>query len=130
MKSKPITVKDIDSYIAQFPEDVQKKLEKIRSTIRKAAPKAEEVISYQMPAFKFHGILVYFAAYNQHIGFYPTSSPMDHFKVEIAAYKQSKGTIQFKLDQNIPFDLITAIVKFRVKENLGKAEKKKISKKK
>ena len=95
-------------------------LEDLRQTIRKAAPKAEEVISYQMPAFKFHGMLVYFAGFKNHIGFYPTSSAIKAFNKELSAYAGAKGTVRFPLDKPIPVGLITKIVKHRVKENLAK----------
>ena len=120
--------KDIDEYIAGFPPEVQVILEELRATIKKAAPEAQETISYQMPAFKLHGILVYFAAYKNHIGFYPTGSGIEHFKKEVSAYKGSKGTVQFPLNQPIPLDLISKIVKFGVKENLEKVEFKKARK--
>jgi len=121
--------KDIDEYIAAFPPEVQAKLEELRSTIKKAAPQAQEAISYQMPAFSLEGILVYFAAYKNHIGFYPTGSGVENFRKELSAYETSKGTVRLPLDQLIPKDLITKIVKFRVKENLEKAELKKARKK-
>ena len=119
--------KDIDEYIAGFPPEVQLMLEELRATIKKAASEAQETISYQMPAFAFHGILVYFAAYKNHIGFYPTGSGIEHFKNEVSAYETSKGTVRFPLDQPIPLDLISKIVKFGVKENLEKVEFKKAS---
>jgi uncharacterized protein YdhG (YjbR/CyaY superfamily) len=112
--------KTIDEYIQTFPEDIQSILQKMRETIHQAAPEAEEVISYQMPAFKLKGILVYFAAAKQHIGFYPTASGVEAFQKELASYKTSKGAIQFPLDKPIPYDLVEKIVKFRVKENLAK----------
>lgn len=112
--------KDIDNYILRFPDKTQKILEKLRVAIKKAAPSAEEVISYQMPAFRFHEILVYFAAYKNHIGFYPTSSGIENFKAELSDYKFTKGTIQFPLDKPLPIKLIAKIVKFRVNENLRK----------
>ncbi len=115
----------IDEYISSFPEEVQIKLEQIRSTILKAAPLAEEVISYGMPAFKYHGILMYFAAYKNHIGFYPTGSGIKNFKNEISEFKTSKGTVQFPLDKKVPLSLISKITKFRVKENLEKFNLKK-----
>ncbi len=93
---------------------------KLRRTIRKAAPKAVETISYGMPAFRMGPVLVYFAAFKDHIGFFPTSSPIPAFKKELAGYKTSKGTIHFPLDRPIPFDLVTKIVKFRLKEISGK----------
>lgn len=114
----------IDEYIAAFPEEIQEKLKEIRATIKAAAPEAEEKISYQMPAFTLKGNLVYFAAFKNHIGFYPTSSGTENFKTELSAYDSSKGTVRFPLDKPIPFDLISKIVTFRVKENLEKAEAK------
>jgi uncharacterized protein YdhG (YjbR/CyaY superfamily) len=116
--SKPTS---IDEYISAFPEDIQEKLQNIRLTIREAAPDAEETISYQMPAFRQNGILVYFAAFKNHISFFPTSSGIEKFKVDLAAYEGSKGTVKFPLDKPIPYDLIKLIVKFRVEENLRKA---------
>ena len=120
--------KNIDEYIVCFPPEVQVMLEEIRTAIKKAAPDAQETISYQMPAFSFNGILVYFAAYKNHIGFYPTGSGIEHFKNEVSAYEGSKGTVRFPLDQPVPLDLISKIVKFRMKENLEKVEFKKASK--
>ncbi|NLE01974.1 MAG: hypothetical protein GX640_19080 [Fibrobacter sp.] len=109
----------IDGYIAQFPEDVQKLLNKIRAVIKKAAPDASEKISYQMPTFYLRGNLVHFAAFKKHIGFFPTPSGIEAFKNEISAYKWSKGAIQFPFDKPVPYDLIEKIVKFRVTENLS-----------
>lgn len=106
-----------DEYIAGFPENIQRKLNDLRAAIKKAAPEAEESISYCMPAYKFNGMLVYFAAQKNHIGFYPTSSGVAAFKNELAGYKTSKGAIQFPLDKPLPLKLISTIVKFRVKEN-------------
>jgi len=120
---------NIDEYIGQFPANVQAILQKLRATIKKTAPGAEEVISYQMPAFKYHGMLVYFAGYKNHIGFYSTSSPMKVFKDKLSNYKTSKGAIQFPIDKAIPLTLVKDIVKFRVKENLEK-EKAKLKKRK
>ena len=116
--SKPTS---IDEYISAFPEDIQEKLQNIRLTIREAAPDAEETISYQMPAFRQNGILVYFAAFKNHISFFPTSSGIEKFKMDLSAYEGSKGTVKFPLDKSIPYDLISRIVKFRVEENLRKA---------
>lgn len=116
--------KTIDEYITGFPDNVQEILEKIRMTIRKAAPDAEETISYKMPTFNLKGhYLVYFAAYKKHIGFYPAPIGIAEFKQDLSAYQAGKGTMQFPLDKPIPFDLITRIVKFRVKENLARAAK-------
>jgi uncharacterized protein YdhG (YjbR/CyaY superfamily) len=125
MKSKQATPKDIDEYIAGFPPEIQDKLQKIRTTIGKAAPKAEEKISYQIPAFAQCGNLVYFGAFKTHISFFPTSSATREFKEELSSYATSKGTVQFPLDKPIPLGLISRIVKFRLKENLAKAELKK-----
>lgn len=111
----------IDEYIATFPKNIQEILEKMRKVIKKAAPKSEEAISYGMPAFKLNGVLVYFAAYKKHIGFYPTHSGIEAFKEEISDYKSSKGTVQFPLDKPIPYDLVEKIVIFRVKENMRKS---------
>ncbi len=120
-----IEFKDIDSYIATFPADVQEQLEQVRNAIQSSAPKAEEVISYNMPAFKYHGMLVYFAGYKQHIGFYPTASGIAAFKDELSKYKNAKGSVQFPLDKPMPLALIKKMVKFRVKENTEKAASKK-----
>ena len=112
--------KTIDEYIRTFPEDVQSILEKIRRTIREAAPGAVEAISYQMPTFKLNGRnLVHFAAFKSHIGFYPIPSGIEAFKEELSPYKQGKGSVQFPLDKPIPYDLVERIVKYRVKENLA-----------
>ncbi len=115
---------NIDEYIADFPPDVQKILQKIRLTVRKAAPQAEETIKYRMPTFTLNGNLVHFAAFKKHIGFYPTPTGTKEFQRELSVYKGAKGSVQFPLDQPIPFGLISRIVKFRVKENLAKAEAK------
>ncbi len=106
----------IDDYIARFPEDVQIRLETLRQTIKQAAPDAEEILSYGMPAFRMGKILVYFAAAKKHIGFYPTSSGMSAFKDKVGDYPTSKGTIQFPYDQPLPLDLVTEIVQYRVAE--------------
>jgi uncharacterized protein YdhG (YjbR/CyaY superfamily) len=118
----------VDEYIALFPPDVQNALQKLRKTIKKAAPGAEEVISYQMPAYKFKGMLVFFAAYKNHIGFYPTPSGIAAFEKELSGYKRAKATVQFPVDQPLPLELITKIVKFRMNENLEKEEMKRILK--
>jgi len=114
----------IDEYIAAFPGAVQEILQKVRMTIREAAPEATEKISYQMPTFYLNGNLVHFAAFKEHIGFYPVPTGIKKFKKELSVYKQGKGSVQFPLDQPIPYDLVTKIVKFRVKENLAKNKKK------
>ncbi len=124
MKANQTVPKTIDEYIAGFPGDVQAILQQIRQTIREAAPDAEEKISYQMPTFTLKGNLVYFAGFKNHIGFYPIPSGIEEFKEELSAYEQGKGSVRFPLDKPIPYDLISRIVKFRVKENLAKAEAK------
>jgi uncharacterized protein YdhG (YjbR/CyaY superfamily) len=118
--------KNVDEYIASFPENLRTLLEEMRTTIKKTAPKAEEVISYQMPAYKHLGILVYFAGYKNHIGFYPTASGIEAFKKELSIYKGAKGSVQFPLDKPLPSVLITKMVKFKLKENEQKAEGKKL----
>ncbi len=124
MKTKPTAPRNIDEYIAGFPRDVQEILEKIRMTIRKAAPDAEETIKYQMPTFTLKGNLVYFAAFKKHIGFYPVPTGIEEFKNELSVYEGGKGSVKFPLDKPIPFDLISKIVKYRVKENLARAAAK------
>lgn len=114
---------NIDAYIAGFPPDVQEILQAIRHTIREAAPDAQETISYQMPTFTLHGNLVHFAAFSKHIGLYPAPTGIEVFKDELAGYKQGKGSVQFPLDQPIPYALISRIVQYRVKENQEKARR-------
>ncbi len=109
-------VESVDDYIRGFPKSTQKLLQQMRRTIRKAAPAAQERISYQMPASYLNRNLVYFAAYERHIGFYPTSSPMKAFKKELSGYETSKGTVRFPIDQPLPLALIGRIVRFRVAE--------------
>jgi uncharacterized protein YdhG (YjbR/CyaY superfamily) len=122
MGTSPTAPKDIDEYIARFPDDVRQTLEKIRITIGKAAPDAQETINYQIPTFTLRGNLVHFAAFKKHIGFYPGPSGIEKFKDELSVYDGAKGSVQFPLDKAIPFSLISRIVKFRVNENLKKAE--------
>jgi uncharacterized protein YdhG (YjbR/CyaY superfamily) len=122
MKSRKPGLGSIDEYIDAFPEDMQKTLRGLRSTIRASAPDAEEKISYQIPTFTLKGNLVHFAAYQKHIGFYPTSSGIRAFKRELAAYELSKGTVRFPIDKPLPLKLISKIVKYRVAENLKNAE--------
>lgn len=129
MKTPATTPQTIDDYIAGFPEDIQEILQKIRSTVRAAAPDAVEAIKYQMPTFVLHGNLVHFAAYQAHIGFYPTPSVQAPFAKELAPYERSKGTVRFSLGKPIPYELISKIVKFRVQENLERAAAKSKSKK-
>jgi len=120
--SNKMSPKTIEEYIAGFPDDVQEILQKIRMTIRKAAPDAEETIKYEMPTFTLKGNLVHFGAYKTHIGLYPAPTGDEKFNTELAAYKAEKGTVRFPLDKPIPFDLIGQIVELRVKENLKRAE--------
>jgi uncharacterized protein YdhG (YjbR/CyaY superfamily) len=120
---------EITAYVASCPIQAQEQLKNLRKFILQEVPQAEEVISYKMPAYKLHGMLVYFAGYEKHIGFYPTGSGIKHFVQEIQNYKYSKGTIQFPLDQELPYDLIRRIIQFRVQENELKLAAKKLSKK-
>jgi uncharacterized protein YdhG (YjbR/CyaY superfamily) len=124
MDNKKAGFTSIDEYIATFPEDIQKILQEIRATIQAAAPDAKEKISYQMPTFDLKGNLVHFAAFRNHIGFYPTPSGTEAFKAEIARYQGAKGSIRLPLDEPMPLDLISRIVKMRVAENLKKAQEK------
>lgn len=117
MPEDKITFKTIDEYISTFSTEVQGILEEMRKVIKEAAPEANETISYQMPAFTFHGILVYFAACKNHIGFYPTASGIDAFKEELAGYKFTKGSIHFPMNKPLPHELIRKIVQYRVMEN-------------
>ena len=122
MKSNKVGFISIDEYIATFPAEIQKILEELRATIKASAPVASEKISYQMPAFFQNGGLVSFAAYQHHIGFYPGARVIQVFEGELRNYKTAKGSIQFPIDKPLPLKLISQIVKFRVAENLKKAE--------
>jgi len=124
LMNKPTSV---DEYIAAFPETVQNLLHTLRATIINTAPEAEEVISYSMPAYKQNGMLLFFAAFKNHIGFYPMSSGIEAFKEEISCYKNAKGSVQFPLDKPLPLSLIKRIVIFRVENNKEKLKKKKLS---
>jgi uncharacterized protein YdhG (YjbR/CyaY superfamily) len=119
--------KNTDEYIAGFPENTQKLLQQLRLIIQKAAPAATEVISYNMPAFKQNTVLVYFAGYKNHIGFYPTGSGIKAFEKEFKNYVYSKGAVQFPLNKSIPVKLVSSIVRYRVKEDKAKAAVKKKS---
>lgn len=123
MKSNTNISENIDEYIVKFPSAVQKILKKLRQTIKKAAPKAEEKVSYQMPAFVLNGMLVYFAGYKNHIGLYPGAAAIVKFQKKLTKYHTSKGTVQFQLNEPLPFELVAEIVKYRVKVNLIKAVK-------
>jgi uncharacterized protein YdhG (YjbR/CyaY superfamily) len=114
----------VDEYIAEFPSETQKKLVQLRKTIKEAAPDAEELISYGMPFYRQNGRLIYFAAHKNHIGIYPMITGVEEFNSRLSSYKWAKGSIQFPYDKPIPFDLISEIVKFRVRENLGKGNAK------
>lgn len=122
MESNKVGFTSIDEYISTFPEEIQKILEELRATIKAAAPEAEEKISYQMPTFALKGNLVHFAAWKNHIGFYPSSSGTQAFKHELSIYEGAKGSVKFPIDKPLPLDLISKIVKFRVTENLKNAE--------
>jgi uncharacterized protein YdhG (YjbR/CyaY superfamily) len=124
MKSVRNGVGSMDEYIRGFPEEVQKILQEVRSTIKKAVPDAEETISYRMPAFRLKGILLYFAAYRRHIGLYPTASGIAAFKDELTGYKSAKGSVQFPIDQPMPLELIARIAKYRAEVNTGKSSEK------
>ena len=124
MTPNKTTTDTIDAYIANFPQDIQDILQKVRAKIHKAAPSAEETINYGIPTFTLNGNLVHFAGFKNHIGFYPTPSGIEQFKKELSEYKGAKGSVQFPMDKPIPYDLISKIVKSRVKENLAKEKKK------
>jgi len=122
MESNKVGFISVDEYIATFPEEIQKILEELRATIKASAPEAEEKISYQMPTFALKGNLVHFAAWKNHIGFYPTSSGTQAFKHELSIYEGAKGSVKFPIEKPLPLELISKIVKFRVAENLKNAE--------
>lgn len=124
MRTDQTEPKTIDDYIAGFRPDVQVVLQKIRRTIRTAAPGAQETIKYGMPTFTLNGNLVYFAAFKEHIGFYRAPTGVAAFEKELSGYRQGRGSVQFLLSQPIPYGLITKIVKFRIKENLARAAAK------
>jgi len=127
----PKSVKnEIDEYINQFPKNVQQQLQKLRKIIKQTVPNAEEFISYKMPAYKVHECLVYFAGYKNHVGFYPTGSGIAAFENELGSYKYSKGAVQFPIDEPLPEDLITRMVKHRIIAAIAKHENKKTNKNK
>ncbi|KHL93290.1 hypothetical protein QW71_24545 [Paenibacillus sp. IHB B 3415] len=129
MEENKVTYESVDQYISAYAPEVQEILQTLRKVIREAAPEAEEKISYQMPTFFLHKNLVHFAAFKNHIGFYPAPQGIEAFKQELAKYKGAKGSVQFPIQEPLPYELITRIVKFRVEENqqqtAGKAKKKK-----
>ena len=130
MNTKVPVAKDVDEYIKRYPAEVQPVLQKIRQTIKKTAPAAKEVISYQIPGYLLNGVLIYFAAFKNHISVYPAPRGNDAFKKELGAYKGGKGTVQFPIGEPVPYDLITRITKFRMNENerLAAAKKQKAAK--
>ena len=130
MEKAKIVPETVDQYIAAFPTDVKKRMQQLRKTIKAAAPKADEMISYQMPGYKYFGMLVYFAAYKNHIGFYPGAGGVLEFYKKLSLFKSAKGSVQFPHDRPIPYDVISKIVKFRVKQNEEKISLKKSNGKK
>ena len=125
MKMNKPAPKTIDEYIADYPKDIQKLLEQVRNTIKKAAPKAEEKINYGIPTFTLNGNLVHFGAFKNHIGFFATPTGHKAFEKELSVYKTGKGSVQFPIDQPLPLALISQIVKFRIRENSEKKRKQK-----
>ena len=124
MENRPKAAKDIDEYIAGYPEDVQQILEKIRATIKAAAPEAVEAISYGIPCFRYKGNLIFFAGFRTHVSVYPAPRGSEAFKAELSAYKGGKGTVQFPLGKPVPYELISRMTAFRMQENLAIAEAK------
>ena len=124
MEQNKVAYESIDEYILQFTPEVQEILKTLRKVIKEAAPAASEKISYQMPTFALYGNLVHFAAYKNHIGFYPAPSGVDTFKEELSKYKGAKGSIQFPIEEPMPYEFISRMVKFRVAENIKKEESK------
>jgi uncharacterized protein YdhG (YjbR/CyaY superfamily) len=121
MKTDPTTPKSIDDYIAGFPPQVRVILDRLRATIRRTAPGAEEAIKYRLPTFVLSGNLVHFGAFKKHIGFYATPTGNKQFRKELSAYEGAKGSVQFPLDKPIPYGLVSKMVEFRVKENLERS---------
>ncbi|HMK18676.1 MAG TPA: DUF1801 domain-containing protein [Chitinophagaceae bacterium] len=130
MEKAKVVPETVDQYIGAFPADVKKRMQQLRKTIKAAAPKADELISYQMPGYKYFGMLVYFAAYKNHIGFYPGAGGVLEFYKKLSSFKSAKGSVQFPHDRPIPYDVISKIVKFRVKQNEEKLSLKKSNGKK
>jgi len=124
MDAKKAGYSTIDEYIQMFPDETKRILQEIREVIKKAAPQATETINYAIPTFVLNGNLVHFAGFKKHIGFYPTPAGIEKFKNELAPYEQAKGSVQFPLDQPMPYELIRRITEFRVQENLQKPVKK------
>ena len=130
MEKAKVVPETVDQYIAAFPAEVKKRMQQLRKTIKAAAPNADEVISYQIPGYKYFGMLVYFAAYKNHIGFYPGAGGVLEFYEKLSSFKSAKGSVQFPNDRPIPYDVISKIVKFRVKQNEEKISLKKSNGKK
>ena len=130
MEKTKVVPETVDQYIAAFPADVKKRIQQLRKTIKAAAPKADELISYQMPGYKYFGMLVYFAAYKNHIGFYPGAGGVLEFYKKLSSFKSAKGSVQFPNDRPIPYEVISKIVKFRVKQNEEKGSLKRSNGKK
>ena len=130
MEKTKVVPETVDQYIAAFPADVKKRMQQLRKTIKAGAPNADELISYQMPGYKYFGMLVYFAAYKNHIGFYPGAGGVLEFYKELSSFKSAKGSVQFPHDRPIPYDIIGKIVRFRVKQNEDKFSLKKSNGKK
>ena len=130
MEKTKVVPETVDQYIAAFPADVKTRMQQIRKTIKAAAPKADELISYQMPGYKYFGMLVYFAAFKNHIGFYPGAGGILEFYKKLSSFKSAKGSVQFPHDRPIPYDIIGKIVRFRVKQNEDKFSLKKSNGKK
>ena len=130
MEKAKVVPETVDQYIAAFPADVKKRMQQLRKTIKAAAPKADELISYQMPGYKYFGMLVYFAAYKNHIGFYPGAGGVLEFYKKLSSFKSAKGSVQFPNDRPIPYEVISKIVKFRVKQNEEKGSLKRSNGKK
>ncbi|PGZ85545.1 DUF1801 domain-containing protein [Bacillus sp. AFS029533] len=124
MENTKKTFETIDEYISQFQPEVQEKLQSLRKTVKEVVPNAVERISYQMPTFALNKNLVHFAAFINHIGFYPGASGIAAFKQELSVYKGAKGSVQFPINDPLPFDLIKKIVKYRELEDIKKAEEK------
>ncbi|HHX43813.1 MAG TPA: hypothetical protein GX714_07505 [Chloroflexi bacterium] len=124
MIAEKMDVTSVEAYIAGFPEEIQAILQRVRATIKEAAPDAQEAIKYGLPTMVLHGNLVHFGAFRDHIGFYPTPSGIEAFRDELRPYRLRKGTVQFPLDEPIPYDLIRRITRYRVQENLEKARRK------
>lgn len=124
MKTNESAAREVDDFIARYPADVQEILQKIRGIIREAAPDAQEKLNYGIPTFTLNGNLVHYSALKNHIGFYPTPSGVEKFKKQLSNYSGAKGSVQFPLDQPIPYELIRSITEFRVKEQRAKNKKK------